>query len=55
MSYRGAVIVVILFIFVIRSFTVVAQVRQKICELCEEKSSKPLESKMRQISLEIYL
>ncbi len=36
------------------SFIVVAPVRHKeIRELCEEKSSKPLEPKMRQLPLEI--
>jgi len=43
----------IILIVSIRSFTVMAPVRQKIRELCEKKSSKPLESKMRQLSLEI--
>ncbi len=38
---------------VVRSFTVMAPVRQKICELCEEKSSKPFDSKMRQLPWEI--
>jgi hypothetical protein len=43
----------ILFNRVVLSFTVMAPVRQKIRELCEKKSSKPLESKVRQLSLEI--
>jgi hypothetical protein len=45
--------VVILFNRVIRSFTVMAPVRQKIREVWEEKSSKSLESKILQISFEI--
>ncbi len=44
--------VVILFNRVIIRFTIMALVRQKIRELCEEKSSKPWESKMRKLSLE---
>jgi hypothetical protein len=47
-SFKG-----ILFNRVVRSFTVMAPVRQKIRELCEKKSSKHLESEMRQLSLEI--
>jgi hypothetical protein len=42
-----------LFNSVERSFTVMAPVRQKRRELCEEKFSKPLQSGLRQLSLEI--
>jgi hypothetical protein len=36
-------------------FYCMAQVRQKIRELCDEKSYKSLQSKMRQFSLEIII
>ncbi len=42
-------LVVILYNRVIRSFNVMAPERQKMRGLYEEKFSKPLESKMRQI------
>ncbi len=43
----------IILIVSIRSFTVMAPVRQKIRELCERKSSKLLDLKLRQITWEI--
>jgi hypothetical protein len=42
-----------LFNRVVRSFSVMALVREKVRELYEEKSSKPLVKKISQLSLEI--
>ena len=45
--------IVIILNRVLRVFTVMAPVGQKILELCKEKSSKHFGSQMRQLSLEI--